>query len=251
MMRRSRASVRAMRFLDIAERVLGRTIELPHNVSALTALRYYQQKALVPFLRGLTRAPFLRGVRLPIFVGDGVEIRFASLLTCGKAVSLGDRVRIDALSTRGVVLGNRVTLREGTIIQLTSHLSNLGDMVVIEDDVYIGPNAFIGAGARIRIGQRTLVGPRLTIIAEEHRTDGAQSISDQGVTRSGVDIGHNCWIGACVTILDGVSVGPGSVIGAGSVVTHSLPAGSVAYGVPARVRRSRVPSEPIVGELGP
>jgi acetyltransferase-like isoleucine patch superfamily enzyme len=54
-------------------------------------------------------------------------------------------------------------------------------------------------------------------------------------------IGPNCWIGSKVTILDGVTIGEGCVIAAGSVVTKSFPDYSVIGGVPARVLRSRLP----------
>lgn len=50
-------------------------------------------------------------------------------------------------------------------------------------------------------------------------------------------IGSDCWFGANVTVCPGVTIGDGCVIGAGSVVTRDIPAGSFAAGVPARVIR--------------
>ena len=50
-----------------------------------------------------------------------------------------------------------------------------------------------------------------------------------------VEIGNRTWIGANVTILGGVTIGDDAVIGAGSVVTSDVAAGSVAHGVPCRV----------------
>ena len=52
-----------------------------------------------------------------------------------------------------------------------------------------------------------------------------------------VHIGENVWIGANVSILPGVTIGDNCVIGAGSVVTHSIPANSVTYGAPCEVVR--------------
>jgi acetyltransferase-like isoleucine patch superfamily enzyme len=232
--------------VKLIERLGGRRIEFPAGVSVRTFLTYYGGKAVFPLLRGLWHRLFIRRVAGLLFVGRGVTLRFAHLLSCGRAVNIGDRVRIDALSVGGIRLGNRVSIREGGIIQLTSHLSHLGESIDIEDDVFIGPYAFIGAAARVRIGARTLIGPKLTVIAEEHAFQGLTQIFQQGVHRSGVDIGEDCWIGACVTILDGVQIGRNCVIGAGSVVTRSLPDGAVAYGVPARVQRLRqAASQPV------
>jgi len=52
-----------------------------------------------------------------------------------------------------------------------------------------------------------------------------------------IRLGSNCWLGARVTVLKGVSIGHGSVVGAGAVVTESLPPFSMAAGVPATVRK--------------
>jgi acetyltransferase-like isoleucine patch superfamily enzyme len=60
---------------------------------------------------------------------------------------------------------------------------------------------------------------------------------DQGVTTKGVTIEDECWIGARVVILDGVTIGKRSVVAAGSVVTKDIPPHSMAAGVPAQVTR--------------
>lgn len=228
-------------WFGLIERLTGRRIEVPAGLPLRTVIRHYAGKATLPLLRGVLRRPFLGAADGALFVGRGVVLRFPDLLSCGRSVSLGDGVRIDALSRHGVRLGHRVSIREGGILQLTSHLDNLGDTIEIGDDVYIGPHAFIGAGAAIRIGSRTLVGPRLTIIAEEHDFQGERPVFEQGVTRGGVTIGEDCWLGACVTVLDGVTIGRNCVVGAGALVTRSLPDNAVAYGVPARVVRLRAP----------
>ena len=60
-------------------------------------------------------------------------------------------------------------------------------------------------------------------------------IQDQGHTSADIIIEDNCWIAANVTILGGVKISSGSVVGAGAVVTKDIPANSVAIGVPAKV----------------
>ena len=53
-----------------------------------------------------------------------------------------------------------------------------------------------------------------------------------------ITIGNNCWLGGDVKILPGVTIGEGTVIGAGSIVTHDIPSHVVAVGNPCRVLRS-------------
>jgi acetyltransferase-like isoleucine patch superfamily enzyme len=60
---------------------------------------------------------------------------------------------------------------------------------------------------------------------------------DQGITAQGIVIEDNCWIGAGAIVLDGVTIGRGACVGAGSVVTKSVPPHSLAVGSPARVIR--------------
>ncbi len=60
-------------------------------------------------------------------------------------------------------------------------------------------------------------------------------INQQGLTCKGILIEDDCWLGTGVRVLDGVTIGRGSIVGAGAVVTKSLPPYSIAVGVPARV----------------
>ncbi len=74
--------------------------------------------------------------------------------------------------------------------------------------------------------------------------DTSQKIIDQGVTCKGIVIEDDCWLGFGVKVLDGVTIGKGSVIGAGAIVTKDIPPFSIAVGVPARVIKSRNPTDP-------
>jgi len=80
----------------------------------------------------------------------------------------------------------------------------------------------------------------VSIYTENHNFEGGGIIRDQGVTRSFVRIEDDCWIASNAVILAGVTIGKGSVVAAGSVVTKDVPAYSVVGGVPARVIKSRV-----------
>ncbi|MCW2490757.1 MAG: acetyltransferase, partial [Frankiales bacterium] len=65
-------------------------------------------------------------------------------------------------------------------------------------------------------------------------------IKDQGITKSPIRIGADVWLANKVTVVRGVHIGDGSVVGANAVVTSDLPPYSIAAGVPARVIRSRL-----------
>lgn len=97
---------------------------------------------------------------------------------------------------------------------------------------------------RITIEEDCLVGPGVYLRASNHRFDDlTRAIRAQGQTGGTIQIGADCWLGARVLVLSGVSIGAHSVIGAGSVVTHSMPAWSVAAGNPCQVLRSRQPRQ--------
>ena len=73
-----------------------------------------------------------------------------------------------------------------------------------------------------------MFGPKCSLFAENHVfSDIESSIKSQGVQQKGIIIEDDCWIGSNVTILDGVTIGKGSVIGAGTLVTKDIPAESI------------------------
>ncbi len=118
--------------------------------------------------------------------------------------------------------------------------------------VELGPGAYLNAGctlldiAPIRIGADTLIGPGVHIYTVTHPMDADERRS--GVERGRpVVIGRDVWIGGAAVILPGVEIGDRSVIGAGSVVTRSVPADVFAAGNPCRVIR-RLTGEGDTGE---
>jgi acetyltransferase-like isoleucine patch superfamily enzyme len=174
------------------------------------------------------------------FIGQRVRIRSPRSLSLGRSVTLHDDVRIDALSRQGIVLGDNVTIREGCIIECTGVLRFPGEGLSIGDDTGISQYCFIAARGFVRIGKNVQFGPRVTIYAENHNFDDvSRPIREQGVRREGITIEDDCWLGTGCTILDGVTVGRGSVVAAGCVVTKSVPSYSIVAGVPGRVLRTR------------
>ena len=88
----------------------------------------------------------------------------------------------------------------------------------------------------IYVGDSTMFGPNVVLATAGHPI--LPELRDMAYQYNmPIHIGANCWLGAGVIVLPGVTIGDNSVIGAGSVVTHDIPAGVVAVGVPCRVLR--------------
>jgi len=205
------------------------------NVS-FSDIGYMVQKGGGSFLRGLLWS--LVRLRPPrgLMLGRNVKLIGTSRLRLGRGVSLGHNSYLECSSAQGVSLANGVTLREYAWLQCRSGFNTAAGKVSIGEGSYIGPFAVLGAGGGLLIGPRCQIGARFTVSAESHERDAQNSFVHGKVSRSGVEIGSECWIGNNVCVLDGVRIGARCVIGAGSVVTRDVPDGSTAFGVPARVR---------------
>jgi acetyltransferase-like isoleucine patch superfamily enzyme len=89
-----------------------------------------------------------------------------------------------------------------------------------------------------------MMGPRVNLLAENHNFSRVDiAIKAQGVTRAGIVIEHDCWLGANCSILAGVRIGQGSIVATGAVVTRDVPPYSIVGGVPARIIKSRLPTK--------
>lgn len=177
------------------------------------------------------------GVRFGL--GKGVRVLYPSCLVAGDDVTILDHGYLHCLSARGVRFGNHTSIDRNLWLSCGVVPGNDG-YFEIGDYSYVGPNAVMGAGGPIVIGSHVQMGPNVTITAESHVFANAlQRIDEQGVSHLGIVIEDDCWIGGRVSILDGVRIGRGSVIGAGAVVTQNIPPYSIAIGVPAKVIRQR------------
>ena len=105
---------------------------------------------------------------------------------------------------------------------------DMGEGLEIGDNSSIGPDAYVGCSGKIVIGNNVMFGPKCSLFAENHNFDKTDvSIKSQGVNQKGIVVEDDCWIGSNVVILDGVRIGKGSVIGAGTLVTKDIAPGSV------------------------
>ena len=135
-----------------------------------------------------------------------------------------------------VILGDRVHLYGDTYIQ-TGDAST----VVIGSDTHIQPRCqFSGYKSAIKIGCQVQIAPDCAFYPYAHGIAPDRPIKEQPLTtKGGITIEDDVWLGYRTIVLDGVRIGKGAVIGAGSVVTQDIPAGAIAVGVPARVIKMR------------
>ena len=117
-----------------------------------------------------------------------------------------------------ISIGRNVVIRPGTFLFADPRLGGGG--ITIEDDV------LIGSGVHMYTNNHSFDDPEVPIILQSYPTASEQD---------GVIIKRGAWIGAGSIILAGVTVGENTVVGAGSVVTKSLPPRCVAVGSPARI----------------
>ena len=120
---------------------------------------------------------------------------------------------------------------------------NSGSKVRIGRNVKLNFNVMLNAdnGGIIEIGDDVLIGPNVVMRAANHKFDSTeQAIYQQGHTAGNIKIGNNVWLGSGVTILPDVSIGEGSIVAAGAVVTKDVPAFSITAGVPSKVIKNRL-----------
>jgi len=192
-------------------------------------------------LRG--RVARMRGVRSGwrFGLGKGVHIIYPRFLSVGNDVSIEGLAYMHCLSKGGVQIGSNTSIARNLWLHCGCKLDDYTHgFFLLGDCSFIGPNAVIGASGGISIGRDVLIGPNVVISSENHIFEDAEDlIREQEVYRSGVVIGNDCWIASRVVILDGVTIGQGTVVAAGAVVTSDIPSMSVVAGAPARVIRKR------------
>ena len=150
-------------------------------------------------------------------------------------VFLGRRVEIHARPGYGrLEIGRWVHIGDGNALRCHEGSLRIGDKVVMGKDNTV--NCYLD----VEIGAATLIADWVYIADFDHATsDVDRPIKDQGIVKSPIRIGPDCWLGVQVSVLRGTRVGRGCVLGAHAVVRGDIPDYAVAVGAPARVVRDR------------
>jgi len=202
------------------------------------------------YLAGLPLGPYKDKRKLQRFLGVRPYISPKAQIGCPK-FEIGARCFIDDYVTiyahpnarGGVYLRDNVHIYRWSIVELGEGKANLE----------IGRNTYIQAGCNLNaflnsiiIGDNCMIAPRCAFMPYQHSfADVSRPMREQPkISQGDIVIEDDVWLGVNTTVLDGVTIGRGAIVGAGAVVTKSIPAYAIAGGVPARVIRFRNTEEP-------
>lgn len=155
--------------------------------------------------------------------------------------------KFSILPSGGIVSKKRELFYSKTLRKCGSNLRVMPGFIVkfpknlfIGSNVFINRNVFITARDNIYIGNDVLIGQNTVINSGNHQfADTNVPINMQGHSSDKIYIGNDVWIGANCTILKGVKIGDGAVVGAGSVVTKDVEPYTIVGGVPAKKIKNR------------
>lgn len=143
-----------------------------------------------------------------------------------------------------IVMGNNLTTGVGCRIEALINSSNMNKILMrFGNDVQINDYVHIAAANNVEIGNNVLIASKVFISDHNHGSYSNDSLTEDPmvppveriISCSEVIIEDNVWIGEMVSVLQGVHIGEGAIIGANSVVSRDVPKYSIAVGVPAKV----------------
>lgn len=194
------------------------------------------------WLRSKLYRPLFGAIGRGVIFGRNTTLRHPHKIRLGDGVIVDDNVVLDAkgAGNRGISLGDRVYVGRNSIVYCKN-----GD-IVLEGQVNISSSCTLFSSGLLTIGAGTVVAAYSYLLSggEYDYASPLPFSAQPGKPARETRIGPDCWIGAHVTVIDGSSVGAHCVVGAGALVTGSLPPGTLAVGIPARPVKS-------IGQPGP
>lgn len=174
------------------------------------------------------------GLRSLLLFGNPSRVKFGKGVRLAGQICLGENVRIwdySKIRGRNISIEDNVFIHENVLIRSNEYIK-------IGKGTTINKNCTLLA--KIIIGKDCSIAPNVVIVGSNHNHyDLEKTIKEQGIVMVGITIEDDVWISANATILDGVTIGRGSIIAAGAVVNKNVPPMTIVGGVPAHFIKSR------------
>lgn len=183
----------------------------------------FENKIIYEFIR------FRSNLRSLLLFGNSKKVKF------GRNVKLSGQIKF----------GNNIYIQDYSCVRGLN--INIEDNVFIHENVLIRSNEYISIGknttinrnccvlAKVVIGENCSIAPNVVIVGANHNfKDPTMVIKAQGSEMLGIKIEDDVWIGANVTVLDGITIGKGAVVAAGAVVNKQVLPYTIVGGIPAK-----------------
>jgi acetyltransferase-like isoleucine patch superfamily enzyme len=170
-------------------------------------------------------------------IGHHVTVRSPGHIRIGRQVMIDDFAVLDAKGDSSTIeLGDQILLGRNTILSCNEAHIHIGDFVSI------GPFCFFASKSHIDVGSNVSIGAGAQLMAGSHDSSNPDmAVIQQARLSRGIVVEDSVWIGSGAKILDGVTIGRNSVVGAGAVVNSDVPPYTTVLGNPARVVQKRKP----------
>ena len=205
----------------------------------VTTLFSWVPGALGLFIRSKLYPLLLAETGAGTVFGTNVVLRHAKKIRIGRNVVIDDNVMLDAKGH-----GNEgITLKDEVFIGRNTILSCKGGDIILEERANFGFNCYVFSSNRVIIGRDTLVAAYCYIVGGGNYllTNRDVPINQQAdfEGKGGITLQGNIWLGSHCVILDGVTIGHGAVVAAGSMVNKDVEEMAIVGGTPARVLKKR------------
>ena len=189
------------------------------------------------FLRKKFYPKLFKKVGQGFILGRNVVIRHPQNIIIGDFVTIDDNCIIDGrgAGAKGFIIEDQVIInRNCMLLAKTGHIK-LGKRTSL------GANSVIVSMSGVELGEAVLTAGNCYLSAGAYQFENLEiPVMDQDAFSKGpIIVGKNSWLGTSATILDGIKIGEGAVIGAGAVVTKDIPDFAIAVGLPAKVYKIR------------
>jgi acetyltransferase-like isoleucine patch superfamily enzyme len=195
------------------------------------------------FLRKKFYPRLFKKVGRGLIIGRNVVIRHPQKIELGDFVTIDDNCIIDGRGGDGIVMEDNVLINRNCMV-----LAKTGS-IIFRNRTSIGGNSAVVSMSGVEFGEASLTAGGCYISTGLYSfNDLEKPVMDQKVYSKGpVKIGEHSWLGTNVTVVDGVKIGKGAVVGALSLVNKDIDDYAIAVGIPAKILKYRTKTEETPG----